>query len=104
MADGVLKMNVEMGGYLQSGYSLDVSIDKNPESPMFGTRLHNNMAGLLHDLIIGVKADLVSFFCNIHYNAFAENIIRSLIILSFIFLSQFIFAGRWWDKKYSHGW
>lgn len=58
MADGVLKMNVEMGGYLQSGYSLDVSIDKNPESPMFGTRLHNNMAGLLHDHIIGVKADL----------------------------------------------
>jgi hypothetical protein len=58
MADGVMKVDVEMGGYLQAGYSADVTQDENQESPFFGTRLHNNMAGLLHDHIIGVKADL----------------------------------------------
>eukprot|EP00535_Pseudo-nitzschia_heimii_P009951 CAMPEP_0197175990 /NCGR_PEP_ID=MMETSP1423-20130617/2050_1 /TAXON_ID=476441 /ORGANISM="Pseudo-nitzschia heimii, Strain UNC1101" /LENGTH=877 /DNA_ID=CAMNT_0042625265 /DNA_START=118 /DNA_END=2751 /DNA_ORIENTATION=+ len=57
MADGVMKVDVEMGGYLQAGYSVD-STDDNPESPWFGTRLRDNMAGLLHDHIIGMKADL----------------------------------------------
>jgi len=57
MADGVMKVQVEMGGYLQAGYSVD-SQDNNPDSPWFGTRLRGNMAGLLHDHIIGVKADL----------------------------------------------
>ena len=57
MADGVMKVNVEMGGYLQAGYSYD-SQDNNPEHPYFGTRLRNNMAGLLHDHIIGLRADL----------------------------------------------
>ena len=58
MADGVMKLDVEMGGYLQAGYSVDATQDENQESPFFGARLHNNMAGLLHDHIIGVKADL----------------------------------------------
>jgi hypothetical protein len=59
MADGVMKVNVEMGGYLQAGYSVGSNdSDDNPEAPWFGTRLRDNMAGLLHDHIIGIKADL----------------------------------------------
>lgn len=60
MADGVVEVKVEMGGFLQAGYSPGVSNDdeNHPESPWFGTRLRNNMAGLLHDHVIGVKADL----------------------------------------------
>lgn len=57
MADGVMKVDVEMGGYLQAGYSLG-SQGNNPEHPYFGTRLRDNMAGLLHDHVIGIKADL----------------------------------------------
>jgi len=57
MADGVMEVKVEMGGYLQGGFSVPNS-DNNPEVPWFGTRVHDNMAGLLHDHIIGVKADL----------------------------------------------
>jgi len=58
MADGVMQINVEMGGYLQAAYSPEGTVADNPEAPMFGTRLRNNMAGLLHDHVIGVKADL----------------------------------------------
>ena len=59
MADGVMKVNVEMGGFLQAGYSVGSNdSEDNPESPYFGTRLRDNMAGLLHDHIIGIKADL----------------------------------------------
>jgi len=57
MADGVMKVNVEMGGYLQAGYSV-ANQDNNPEHPAFGTRLRDNMVGLLHDHIVGIKADL----------------------------------------------
>jgi hypothetical protein len=57
MADGVMKANVEMGGYLQAGYSVG-SATRNPEMPWFGTRVRDNVAGLLHDHIIGLKADL----------------------------------------------
>mmetsp|Transcript_34230 Transcript_34230/g.80641 ORF Transcript_34230/g.80641 Transcript_34230/m.80641 type:complete len:863 (+) Transcript_34230:103-2691(+) len=57
MADGVMEVKVEMGGYLQAGYSVG-SNENNPEVPWFGTRLRDNMAGLLHDHIVGIKADL----------------------------------------------
>jgi Cu2+-containing amine oxidase len=56
-ADGILETKLEMGGYLQGGYATDVGV-RDAEVPYFGTQVRDNMAGLLHDHIIGVKADL----------------------------------------------
>jgi Copper amine oxidase, enzyme domain len=57
MADGVLDLKLEMGGYLQGGYETDLGLPK-ADTPAFGTQVRDNVAGLLHDHVIGVKADL----------------------------------------------
>eukprot|EP00539_Tryblionella_compressa_P016531 CAMPEP_0178846072 /NCGR_PEP_ID=MMETSP0746-20121128/17815_1 /TAXON_ID=913974 /ORGANISM="Nitzschia punctata, Strain CCMP561" /LENGTH=869 /DNA_ID=CAMNT_0020510389 /DNA_START=58 /DNA_END=2667 /DNA_ORIENTATION=+ len=59
MADGVMEMKLEAAGYLQGGYSIkdDLGVP-NPEIPPFGARVRDNVVGLLHDHVIGVKADL----------------------------------------------
>ncbi|KAG7350658.1 copper amine oxidase [Nitzschia inconspicua] len=57
MPDGVMELKLEMGGYLQGGYENDLGMPKS-ETPAFGTQVRDNVAGLLHDHVIGVKADL----------------------------------------------
>jgi hypothetical protein len=57
MADGVMELKLEMGGYIQGGYETDLGSTK-AETPHFGTQVRDNVAGLLHDHVIGVKADL----------------------------------------------
>jgi hypothetical protein len=57
MADGVMEMKLEMGGYLQGGYETDVDMPS-VDTPAFGTQVRDNVAGLLHDHVIGIKADL----------------------------------------------
>ncbi|KAL3912784.1 MAG: hypothetical protein SGILL_006748, partial [Bacillariaceae sp.] len=57
MADGVMELKLEMGGYLQGGYETDVGTP-GADTPQFGAQVRDNVAGLLHDHVIGVKADL----------------------------------------------
>jgi hypothetical protein len=57
MPDGVVQAKLEMAGYLQTGYSLEVG-EPNPEKPQFGAQVRDNSFGLFHDHVVSVKADL----------------------------------------------
>jgi Cu2+-containing amine oxidase len=56
MADGVIDMKVELGGYMLTSYA--PSAMDNVESPVFGEKVHEYTNGILHDHILGFKADL----------------------------------------------
>lgn len=58
MVDGVVEMNMEMGGYLLSSFAPDPDVMESPESPLFAPRVFSHVSGILHDHLICYKVDL----------------------------------------------